>query len=116
MEYCACEELEALSRRLLCAIERKNELIAANLLGKWMMAAEADLTRTHELIRNHRKTCTACSTFWQQPFNNDPSVEDIDVENYRPENRLRSSRAPHRRFYGPYPALILQFPSHHRHP
>jgi hypothetical protein len=60
MENFFCGELDSLTRRLKCAIERKNELIAANLFGRWMMAAEADLTRTNELLMNHHRACPVC--------------------------------------------------------
>jgi hypothetical protein len=60
MENFFCNDLDSLTRRLKCAIERKNELIAADLFGRWMMAAEADLTRTNELLMNHHQACSVC--------------------------------------------------------
>jgi hypothetical protein len=115
MDYFACDELESLARRLLCAVQRKNELRSANLNGKWMTAAEADLTRTHELIRDHRQTCSVCNGWCQEMSKVDHPTEDVYEEKYPPEDPDCPFRAPPRRFYRPRPALVLQFPSQDPH-
>jgi hypothetical protein len=68
MENFFCNELDSLTRRLKCAIERKNEVIAANLFGRWMLAAEADLTRTNELLMNHHRACSVCGAHLEEPL------------------------------------------------
>jgi len=115
MEYFACEELDSLERRLRCALERKNELIAANLYGRWMVAAEADLTRTNELLINHHQSCAVCNGRWLDLSKANPPTEAIAEEEYPPEDPECPFRAPPRRMYRPQPASILEFPSENNH-
>src|ERR1700737_3583564 len=110
MESLPCEELELLIQRLKYAILRKNELIVANLYGKWMMAAEADLTRTNELLIQHSQTCSICSAQWSVSSTVKPRTEVVEEE-YPPEDPDRPFRAPPRRMYRARLASILQFPS-----
>lgn len=117
MEYIPCEELDSLNRRLKYAIQRKNELIAANLSGRWMMAAEADLTRTNELLMNHSYTCRTCNEQWREVSQVKPRTEDVATEEelYPLEDPENPFRAPPRRMYH-QSASVLQFPSTDRHP
>lgn len=108
MENLPCEELNSLTQRLKYAIQRKNELITANLFGKWMIAAEADLTRTNELLISHSETCSICSAQWRTSHKARPRTEEV-AEIYPPEDPERPFRAPPRRMYRPQPALVLQF-------
>ena len=116
MEYLPCEELDSLTTRLKYALLRKNELIDANLSGRWMAAAEADLTRTNELLMNHSQTCAICSAQWAEtsspaPYE-EPSLrmEEVVEEQYPPEDPEAPFRAPPRRMYRPIPTSILPFP------
>jgi hypothetical protein len=112
MQCSPCEELELLTQRLKYAILRKNELITANLFGKWMMAAEVDLTRTNELLTNHSNTCNICSAQWPAPSKPNTHKEmGVVEEQYPPEDPERPFRAPPRRMYRPHLASVLQFPS-----
>ena len=116
MESFACEELDSLTRRLKCAIERKNELITANLFGRWMVAAEADLTRTNELLMNHHKGCPVCTALLNEisnvdPLKVDPLKYDVEEEQYPPEDPEYPFRAPARRIYHLHPSSVLRFPS-----
>jgi hypothetical protein len=111
METFACEELDSLTRRLKCAIERKNELITANLFGRWMMAAEADLTRTNELLMNHHKGCTVCTARLNEISNVAPPEYYAEEEQYPPEDAEYPFRAPARRTYRLRHSSVLQFRS-----
>lgn len=110
MEYLPCEELESLTRRLRCAIQRKNELITANLFGRWMQAAEADLTRTNELLMNHSHTCLACNAQWREALKAE-APHQTGAELYPAEDPECPFRAPPRRMYHPQPASVLEFHS-----
>lgn len=111
MESFFCEELDSLTRRLKCAIERKNELIAANLFGRWMVAAEADLTRTNELLMNHHKGCPICTARLNEIANVAPPQYDVEEEQYPPEDPAHPFRAPVRRIYHLQQSSVLRFPS-----
>ena len=111
MEYFACEELDSLERRLKCAIQRKNELVSANLFGQWMVAAEADLTRTNELLINHHQTCSVCNARWWEISKVRPPTQEVEEEEYPPEDPECPFRAPPRRMCRSQPASVLQFPS-----
>ena len=115
MEYLPCEELNFLARRLMSAIQRKNELISAKLFGKWMMAAELDLARTNELLIDHRQACSVCNEQWRNLSTVKPRTEEVVEEEYPPEDPERPFRAPPRRMYRPQLASVLQFPSFDRH-
>jgi hypothetical protein len=111
MESFFCEELESLTRRLKCAIERKNELIAANLFGRWMAAAEADLTRTNELLMNHHKGCPVCTARLNEMAIVALPGYDVREEQYPPEDPEHPFRAPSRRIYQLHQSSVLRFPS-----
>jgi hypothetical protein len=111
MESFFCEELDSLTRRLKCAIERKNELIAANLFGRWMAAAEADLTRTNELLMNHHKSCSVCTARLNEIANVAPPQYLVKEEQYPPEDPEHPFRAPSRRIYQIHHSSVLRFPS-----
>jgi len=111
MEYFACEELGSLERRLKCAIERKHELISMNLSGKWMAAAEADLSRTNALLMNHRQMCVVCNGRWTVVSGAESLAVEVGEEEYPPEDPERPFRAPPRRMYRPEPAQVLPMPS-----
>jgi hypothetical protein len=122
MEFFACEELNSLTRRLKYAMERKNELIVANLFGRWMMAAEADLTRTNELLMSHHATCSVCNAQWRQVNETDSEPMPIETEfieeQYPPEDPEFPFRAPPRRIYRmnstETESVLLHFPSTNR--
>jgi hypothetical protein len=116
MENFFCDELDSLTRRLKCAIERKNELIAANLFGRWMMAAEADLTRTNELLMNHHRACSVCSAHLEAmstlaaPAPAASPAYEVEEEQYPPEDPEFPFRAPPRRIYRVQTSPLLTFP------
>jgi hypothetical protein len=106
-----CEELDSLARRLKSAIERKNELIAANLFGRWMAAAEADLTRTNELLMNHHKSCPVCTARLNEICNVvAPPAYEVKEEESPPEDPEYPFRTPPRRIYRLHSASVLRFP------
>jgi hypothetical protein len=111
MKSYACEELESLTRRLKSAIERKNELIVAKLFGRWMEAAEADLTRTNELLMNHHKGCPVCTARLNEIATNVALEYDVEEEQYPPEDPEHPFRTPPRRIYQLHHSSVLRFPS-----
>jgi hypothetical protein len=110
MESFVCEELDSLTRRLKCAIERKNELIAAKLFDRWMVAAEADLTRTNELLMNHHKSCSVCTARLNEISNVARPEYEVEEEQYPPEDPEHPFRTPPRRIYRLHSASVRRFP------
>jgi len=78
MKYITCEKLNTLTRRLANAIRRKNELIAAELTGRWLMAAEADFLEANAAVAIHHMECPACDALWREIFGTDGMAEDLE--------------------------------------